>query len=141
MQAKIRNYLGTPQHGLLLPLLPLLAINCPIKEIALDSFPSFPNRPFHKEPVMASRIRHCLECPACSTRYVIGFSPYDNGSYIVSNPPGGVDLLKLYCSCGNSDGFRLSELKTYAVSESAYPRGYGSPDEIVTVRAAGKKAS
>jgi hypothetical protein len=90
---------------------------------------------------MPSRIRHCVECSKCRIRYVIGLSPYDNGSYIVSNPPGGVDLLKLYCSCGNSDGFRLSELKTYAVSESAYARGYGSPDEIVPVRAAGEKAS
>jgi hypothetical protein len=68
---------------------------------------------------MPSRIRHCVECSKCRIRYVIGLSPYDNGSYIVSNPPGGVDLLKLYCSCGNSDGFRLSELKTYAVAESA----------------------
>jgi hypothetical protein len=90
---------------------------------------------------MPSRIRHCVECSKCRIRYVIGLSPYDNGSYIVSNPPGGVDLLKLYCSCGNSDGFRLSELKTYAVAESAYARGYGSPDEIVPVRAAGEKAS
>ena len=90
---------------------------------------------------MPSRIRHCVECSNCSTRYVIGFSPYDNGAYVVSNPPGGADLLRLYCSCGNSCGFRLSELKTYAVSESAYPRGYGSADEIVPVRAAGRKAS
>lgn len=90
---------------------------------------------------MPSRIRHCVECWNCSTRYVIGFSPYDNGSCIVSNPPGGDDLLRLYCCCGNSSGFKLSELKTYSVSQSAYVRGYGSPEEVVLVRAATRKAS
>ena len=90
---------------------------------------------------MPSRIRHCVECSKCCTRYVIGFSPYDNGSYIVSNPSGGVDLLRLYCACGVSNECKLSKLKVYAVSESAYARGYGSPDEIVPVRAAGEKAS
>jgi len=38
---------------------------------------------------MPSRIRHCVECSKCRIRYVIGLSPYDKGSYIVSNPPWG----------------------------------------------------
>ena len=89
---------------------------------------------------MPSRIRHCVECWNCSTRYVIGFSPYGNGSCIVSNL-GGDDLLRLYCCCGNSSGFRLSELKPYSVSPSAYVRGYGSSEEVVLVQAATRKAS
>jgi hypothetical protein len=90
---------------------------------------------------MSSPVRHCVECPKCHTRYVIGFSPYQSGSYIVFNPPGRADLVRLYCSCGDSYGFKLSELKTYAVAEWAYVRGYGAPDEIVLVRAATEKVS
>jgi len=40
----------------------------------------------------------------------------------------------LYCSCGRppiSSRWRWSELKTYAVPNPAYDRGYGSPKEIV----------
>jgi hypothetical protein len=83
---------------------------------------------------MSRRIRHCVECWNCRTRYVIGFSPYRNRSHIVSQPWEGVDLLRLHCFCGNSTGFTLGELKTYAVSPSAYLRGYGSTDEIVPVQ-------
>ena len=89
---------------------------------------------------MPSRIRHCVECLKCRTRYVSGFSPYDNGSYIVFSQPGRVDLLTLYCSCGHSYLFKRSELQTYAVLESAYVRGYGSPDQITLVPAVREKA-
>ena len=87
--------------------------------------------------VMHSRIRQCVECPKCRTRYLIGCSPYSNGSYLVSNITGDADLLRLYCSCSNSPSFhafKWSELKTYAVSDGAHERGYGSPDEVVLRR-------
>jgi hypothetical protein len=93
---------------------------------------------------MSSRIRSCVECPKCHTRYLIGSSPYPNGSYIVAHPPAAADLLRLYCACDNSvssRAFKFSELKMYSVSDWAVRRGYGSPEEIVLVQAATKKAS
>jgi hypothetical protein len=93
---------------------------------------------------MSSRIRSCVECPKCHTRYLIGCSPYHNGSYIVAYPPAAADLLRLYCTCGDlltSHTFKFSELKMYAVSEWAEKRGYGSAEEIVSARTATQKAS
>jgi hypothetical protein len=51
--------------------------------------------------------------------------------------------VRLYCVCSSpsSYAFRWKELKMYAVSDWAYERGYGSPDEIVPVREAGAQAS
>jgi len=83
---------------------------------------------------MTLRIRHCVECPKCLTRYVIGSSPYPNGTYLVSHLSGDSEEHTLYCSCGmRSFSIRWSELKTYAVSNRAHDRGYGMPDEIVLV--------
>jgi hypothetical protein len=31
---------------------------------------------------MIPRIRHCVECPKCGTRYLLGHSQYGNGSYL-----------------------------------------------------------
>jgi hypothetical protein len=79
-------------------------------------------------------LRSCVECPRCHTRYIIGGNPYRNGSYISDHPSEGSDVRSLYCCCaGHFDffPFKLSELKTYSVSQWAYNRGYGSPDEIV----------
>ena len=92
---------------------------------------------------MSSRIRHCVECPKCHTRYLFGSSPYPNGSYIVAHPLVATDLLTLYCTCDSPGSYssKLSELKTYAVSDWADRRRYGSTEEIVLVRAATKKAS
>jgi hypothetical protein len=93
---------------------------------------------------MSRRIRSCVECPKCRTRYLIGSSPYPNGSYIVAHPPAAADLLRLYCACDNSlsaHAFKFSELKMYSVSDWAEGRGYGSPEEIVSVQAATKRAS
>jgi hypothetical protein len=91
---------------------------------------------------MPRRIRQCVECPKCHVRYLIGWSPYHNGSYLLSHP--SLDQIRLYCACDDSPScyaFRWNELKTYAVSDWAYERGYGSPDEIVMVGAANAKAS
>lgn len=83
---------------------------------------------------MTLRIRHCVECPKCLTRYVIGSSPYRDGAYLVSRPAGGSEEHTLYCSCGRrSSSIRWNDLKTYAVSSRAYDRGYGPPDEVVLV--------
>ena len=93
---------------------------------------------------MPLRLRSCVECPRCYIRYIIGVSPYRNGSYISAHPSEGSDLRRLYCSCLGRFGFfpfKLSELKTYSVSEWAYARGYGSPDEILLADDGKKKAS
>jgi hypothetical protein len=83
---------------------------------------------------MSLRIRHCVECPKCLTRYVIGSSPYRNGAYLVSRLAVGSEEHTLYCSCGvRSLSIRWSDLKAYAVSNRAHDRGYGKPDEIVLV--------
>ncbi|MGA3087934.1 MAG: hypothetical protein ABSD75_04935 [Terriglobales bacterium] len=86
---------------------------------------------------MTLRIRHCVECPKCLTRYLVGFSPYRNGSYLVPLAKGAMEEWILYCSCGRppiSSRWSWAELKSYTVSELAYGRGYGPPEEIVRVR-------
>ncbi len=85
---------------------------------------------------MASRIRHCVECPKCRTRYLLGFSPYQNGSCLVPLAQRCWDAWMLYCACGTppiSSRWSCSELRMYAVSSQAHLRGYGPPDEIVSV--------
>jgi hypothetical protein len=81
---------------------------------------------------MPRRIRHCVECPNCGTRYLIGSSPYNNGAYIVSSLSGQAEEHTLYCSCGRPGiTCRWSEVASYAISSGAYDRGYGRADEIV----------
>jgi len=88
--------------------------------------------PSYLDEVMPRRIRHCLECPNCGTRYLIGLSPYGNGAYVVSSLAGQAEEHTLYCSCGRPGiTCRWSDLGCYAVSNGAYDRGYGRPDEIV----------
>jgi len=85
---------------------------------------------------MASRIRHCVECPKCLTRYLPGFSPYRNGSYLLSLAEGFADEWTLYCVCGRPavcSRWSWSDLKLYAVSNRAHDRGYGPPEDIVPV--------
>ena len=82
---------------------------------------------------MPAYIRHCVECPKCLTRYLIAFSPYRNGSYLVSGFTGVSEDHILYCSCGRppvSSRWSSSDLKQYAISKAAHDRGYGKPDEI-----------
>lgn len=86
---------------------------------------------------MAWRIRHCVECPKCLTRYLIGFSPYRNGSYLVPVTRGCDSEWTLYCSCGspsNDSRWSSDELPAYQVSPIAHLRGYGTPDEIYRIR-------
>ena len=86
--------------------------------------------------IMASRIRHCVECPKCRTRYLPGFSPYQNGSCLVPLAQRCWDAWMLYCSCGtppSSSRWNCSDMKVYIVSNQAHVRGYGPPDEIVSV--------
>ena len=86
---------------------------------------------------MTPRVRHCLECPKCLTRYLIASSPYCNGSYVVPTIAYLAEELTLYCACGKpavSSRWRWSELKTCKVSNAAHQRGYGTSEEIVPVR-------
>jgi hypothetical protein len=87
--------------------------------------------------LMASRIRHCVECPKCLTRYLVGFSPYRNGSYLVSLTQGLWEEWVLYCACRMppaSSRWTWKELKVYEVSNQAHHSGYGPPEEIVEIR-------
>ena len=80
------------------------------------------------------RIRHCVECPNCLTRYLLSFSPYRNGSRLVPAVQGSWDDYVLYCSCtrGNAASRILaSEVKRCDVSKEAYRRGYGTAKEIL----------
>ena len=82
---------------------------------------------------MSCRIRHCVSCPVCFTRYLIGFSPYTNGSYIVCSREGSFEEYTLYCSCRQwpmPTRWREKELRACVVAYSAYQRGYGSPAEV-----------
>ncbi len=94
---------------------------------------------------MSFRVRHCVECPRCSTRYLVGFSPYRNGSYLVPLTVGCWEQWTLYCSCRlphSPSHWRWDELKPYEVSSDAHLRGYGGPEEIVAKphEQAGRKA-
>src|ERR1700674_5819363 len=71
---------------------------------------------------MTPRVRHCVECPKCLTRYLVGFSPYRNGSYLMPLSVGFSEEWTLYCSCGRlpiSSRWNWNELKLYAVSNQA----------------------
>src|SRR5579864_5130309 len=83
---------------------------------------------------LMSRIRHCLECPGCRTRYLISLSPYTNGSYIVATVNGRCDEYILYCRCRSmASRWRGSDVMTCEVSRGAYERGFGMEDEVVPV--------
>src|SRR5215470_11777819 len=82
---------------------------------------------------MPMHIRRCAECPKCYTRYLIGFSPYWNGSYLVPTAHGSTDEYTLYCSCCTppaASQWRWSDMKTFAVVRTAHERGYGNCAEI-----------
>ena len=94
--------------------------------------------------VMTYRVRHCIECPKCRTRYLVGFSPYDNGSYLLPLIVGFAEEWTLYCSCGKphvASRWCWDELNMYAVSHRAHERGYGSPDEIGMLRKKSRQAT
>jgi hypothetical protein len=85
---------------------------------------------------MSLRIRHCVECPKCHTRYLIAFSPYRNRSYLVPLVVGSSEEFILYCSCKRPSivsRWKWSEVKTCKVSRAAYDRGYGTAEHIVQV--------
>src|SRR5260370_2185115 len=86
---------------------------------------------------MASRIRHCVECPRCRPRYLVGFSPYENGSCVVPTAAGSWDEWILHCSCGTpsyASRWNGNELKAYVVPSEAHQRGYGPEQEIMRIR-------
>jgi len=81
-----------------------------------------------------ARIRHCVECPSCRTRYLLSFSPYRNGSRLVAAVPGAWDDYILYCSCSRGTvGGRIPshEVRRCDVAREAYRRGYGTAKEIL----------
>src|SRR6266496_5995861 len=88
-------------------------------------------------------IRHCVECTKCLTRYLIGFSPYGNGSYLVRDRGRPTEEYILYCSCASpfaSSRWREEEIEPYAVPKTAHRRGYGSSQEIVSISHKSRKA-
>jgi hypothetical protein len=107
--------------------------DCPKRVAEIYGAPRF----FSGSCVMTHRVRHCIECPKCRTRYLVGFSPYDNGSYLLPLIVGFAEEWTLYCSCGQphvASRWCWNELNMYAVSHRAHERGYGSPDEIGMLR-------
>lgn len=86
---------------------------------------------------MRSLIRRCVECSRCRTRYLVGFSPYWNGAYLLPTRSGAFDTYALYCSCSRLSGpslWRWNDMMPCAVAKPAYSRGYGTFDEIVPLR-------
>ncbi len=83
--------------------------------------------------IFMPRVRHCVECPKCHTRYLPSSSPYCNGSYLIPLTAYGASGWILYCSCRMPPAFsQLSsmDLKPYEICRQAYRRGYGSADEV-----------
>lgn len=81
------------------------------------------------------RLRQCVECTKCQTRYVLSLSPYENGACIISTGIGDSEQFLLYCTCTTPASIiRLPwrELKTYSVSATAFERGYGPPEQIIS---------
>ena len=81
-------------------------------------------------------LRHCIECPKCKTRYLVGFSPYENGSYLLPLIAGHMEEWILYCACQTPRVARQchwSEMTLCTVSKSAHSRGFGSPEEMVSI--------
>ena len=86
---------------------------------------------------MRALIRRCVECSRCRTRYLVGFSPYWNGAYLVPTRTGSFDAYTLYCSCSRPltpTVWKSSDMKAFAVAKPAYSRGYGTFDEIVPLQ-------
>lgn len=83
---------------------------------------------------MTPPIRHCVECPKCHTRYLVGFSSYRKGSYLLPVAAGFSEEWILYCSSGRPPSrWHGNELKLYEVSNQAHNRGHGPPEEVVPV--------
>jgi hypothetical protein len=83
---------------------------------------------------MRSRVRHCIPCPHCRTRYLIGFSPYANGAYVVFTRVGCLEECLLYCPCRRfalPSRWGSSDIRTCKVSKSVYRRGFGSSEEVI----------
>ena len=83
---------------------------------------------------MTSRIRHCLECPKCRTRYLFTKTQYANGSYVIVQREDDYEEYTLYCSCGQPAAisrWTSTDLARCTVSDGAYARGYGSAEEII----------
>jgi len=81
-------------------------------------------------------IRHCIECRKCSTRYLMAFSPYRNGSYLWRTSLFCIDEYVLYCVCQQPPVFnscKEDELRSYVVSKAAHDRGYGTQQEVVAM--------
>lgn len=80
-----------------------------------------------------SRIRHCVECPNCLTRYLIAFTPYSNGSYVVPTLPDSSEEYTLYCCCRGLpivSSWKWRKTKACEVMQEAYDRGFGTPEEV-----------
>ena len=76
----------------------------------------------------------CVECPKCLTQYLIGFSPYGNSSYLVPSVVGSLDRYTLYRSCRSPCAVsRWNQVRACQVSNAAYTRGYGTPEEVALV--------
>jgi hypothetical protein len=81
-----------------------------------------------------SRIRHCLECNRCGTRYLISRSPYGNGAWITFTANRIGEGYVLHCSCrGIAMPRNDSEVLICEVSKVAYERGFGTEKEIVPI--------
>jgi len=85
--------------------------------------------------LLMPRIRHCVECPKCLTRYLVSCSPYENGSQLLPAIEGCWNEYILYCRCkAPASRWKSSEFKSCQVSTEAFDRGYGTPEEIIVIR-------
>lgn len=82
---------------------------------------------------MSRRVRHCVECPNCHTSYLVAFSPYRNGAYLVRTSSSAFEEYTLYCFCQGHPPPSISkwrQAKACQVSKPAHDRGFGTLDEI-----------
>lgn len=81
------------------------------------------------------RVRHCVQCPGCQTWYLIGFSPYGNGAYLVCAGNGAEQEYMLYCFCGTDlrRRWRWREVKACEITTAVHERGYGSAEEVFLI--------
>jgi hypothetical protein len=88
------------------------------------------------------RIRQCVECPKCLTRYVVSCNPYENSSCLQPMIEGCWDEYTLYCRCkAKATWWKSSEFMICEVAAAAFDRGYGSAEEITLIRSPREKSS
>ena len=83
---------------------------------------------------MAHRTRHLCRVSEMPHPVSDRLQPYGNSSYLVPSVVGSLDRYTLYRSCRSPCAVsRWNQVRACQVSNAAYTRGYGTPEEAALV--------